>query len=279
MIGLGANYSASLVALRQTSGVDFQAVKVASGSYLQATAGEIRSEFPDKTILHHQNSLIWAQPAEADAQVAQMLTWQREAGCPWLSAHIDTYTDQEIQRMVREGQRPPYCPPEEALKLLCGAVEKVRQRLSVPLLLENMPHWPLEEADVATTPRFITRVLASTECEFLLDTAHVRVSAVALGWDVYRYLEALPLERVVEIHVSGPGLRNGRLWDLHEPLKNVDYAILEWCLQHTRPRVVTLEYWKDATELWGQLTRLRQVLDSTDPDWPPNPGLVPAAEL
>lgn len=261
MIGLGANYSAGLVALRDCSEVDFQAVKVATGRYLRATAGEIRSELPDKTILHHQNSLIWAQASAADVQVAQMLAWRREAGCPWLSAHIDYYTDQEIQTMVREGQRPPTYAPEEAFELLCSAVRTVKARLSVPLLLENMPHWPLAELDLAATPRFVTRVLEATDCEFLLDTAHARVSAAALGWEVHRYLEALPLERVAEIHVSGPGPWKERLWDLHEPLRDVDYAILDWCLQRTRPRIVTLEYWQDATKLREQLERLRQAID------------------
>ena len=261
MIGLGANYSAGLRALLRDPQIDFQAVKVTTGSYLKETAGEIRAQFPGKAILYHQNSLIRSGPAETEALVATMQSWQRQAGCPWLSAHIDYYSDQEIQQMVDEGQRPPRYDPETAFQLLCEAVRTVKMQLPVPLLLENMPHWPLPDVDLATTPPFIRQVVEATDCDFLLDTAHARVSASALGWDLYRYLEALPLERAVEIHVSGPGLQDGRLWDLHQALQEIDYAILEWLLQHTRPRVVTLEYWQDPARLKEQLIRLRQVID------------------
>ena len=74
------------------------------------------------------------------------------------------------------------------------------------------------------------------------------------------YLLQLPLERVVQIHVSGPRIKNGRLFDAHDTLQEEDYALLEFALQRTQPRVLTLEYIREKTALHEQLLRLREMI-------------------
>jgi hypothetical protein len=102
----------------------------------------------------------------------------------------------------------------------------------------------------------------------LLDLAHARIAAHNRGEDVCAYLSALPLERVREIHVCGPGPdRSGVLQDEHQEMGEEDYALLDWTLERTHPLVVTLEYggtgshfeWRsDLATLERQLTRLRE---------------------
>jgi uncharacterized protein (UPF0276 family) len=60
---------------------------------------------------------------------------------------------------------------------------------------------------------------------------------------------------------SEPRMRDGRLCDAHEPMQEMDYALLEWVLGRTHPQVVTLEYVRDPAALREQLARLRQILD------------------
>jgi hypothetical protein len=81
-----------------------------------------------------------------------------------------------------------------------------------------------------------------------------------LELDVYDYLSCLPLDRVVQIHVSGPRVRNDRLADVHEPLQEIDYAVLDFVLARTHPQVVTLEYIRERDVLREQLFRLGGVL-------------------
>ena len=50
------------------------------------------------------------------------------------------------------------------------------------------------------------------------------MTAGTLGLDVYAYLEAFPLERVIEIHVSSPRYVGGRWKSRHEMLE--EYAQL-----------------------------------------------------
>lgn len=101
-------------------------------------------------------------------------------------------------------------------------------------------------------------------CGFLLDLAHARVAASYQGQPARDYLARLPLERLVEIHVSGPRpgpYQDGRLIDAHQPMQEADRDLLSWVLERGRPRAVTLEYSKDRAQIVAQLVRLRALLD------------------
>ena len=121
---------------------------------------------------------------------------------------------------------------------------------------------PFNGYDFEVQTERITEVLEGAECGFVLDIGHARVSAAVLGVDVYDYLRDLPLNRVVQVHVSGPRMRDGRLVDAHESLQETDYALLDFVLDRTQPQVVTLEYTRKRESLQEQLFRLRGILDS-----------------
>ena len=87
-------------------------------------------------------------------------------------------------------------------------------------------------------------------------------NAAALDMDVHGHVSGLPLERTVQVHLSGRRMRDGHLFEAHEPMQETDYALLEWVLGRTHPQVVTLEYVRDAVALREQLVRLREVADT-----------------
>jgi len=130
------------------------------------------------------------------------------------------------------------------------------------VILENTDPLPFDGYDFEVQTERITRVLEGADCGFLLDIGHARVSAAALRVDVVDYLSDLPLHRVVQVHVSGPRMRDGRLVDAHESLQETDYALLDFVLERTRPQVVTLEYIRKREALQEQLCRLRGILDA-----------------
>ena len=258
MIELGVNYFTELPLLAEDPSVVFQYVKV--GDNGEERVSQALSYLPSKTILYHCDTLVRSDPAELESLASVLCAEQKRTGSPWLSAHLDCYTREEAHAYLQRGQRLPYCTEREGLDLICRAVEGIKPHLPVPLLLENMPQWPTPEWDPATSPAFITRVLDETHCGLLLDLAHVRVSAANLGRKVHAYAEELPLDRVVEIHVSGPR-REDRWWhDSHETMVDEDYALLAWVLERARPRAVTLEYYFEREPLEMQLRRLRAML-------------------
>lgn len=110
-------------------------------------------------------------------------------------------------------------------------------------------------------PLRIRRIIEETGTGFLLDLAHARVVASLFQRDIHEYLQQLPLERTVQIHVSGPRLRKGILSDAHEPMQEEDYRLLQWALERTHPQVVTLEYYKEKNALAEQLSRLTAIVE------------------
>ena len=135
--------------------------------------------------------------------------------------------------------------------------------IPVPLILENLDYCPGGAYEHICEPDFIAAVLNETDAGLLLDLAHARVSAARLGLPIEDYLGQLPLERVRQLHISGPRSRDGVLFDAHESLLDEDYALLEWVLRRTQPLALTLEYNREEAGLREQLIRLRGVLGAS----------------
>jgi uncharacterized protein (UPF0276 family) len=240
--------------------LSFQYLRVGSW-YDRARLRDVVDQYLGRPFLYHYNHNLPAAPAKTATIIETLRSAAGITATPWLSAHLDQHSDDEITGLLRHGRRPPPYSTSAAFERICGAVRRIQPHLPVPLLLENVPHWPLPEPDVGVTPEFIRDVLDETGCDFLLDTAHAVVSAHAFGIDPRAYIAALPLERLVEVHVSGPRMREGRMVDSHEPLDDDDLDLLTWVLARTTPHVVTLEYARDVAEFPDQIARLKRVLD------------------
>ncbi len=180
----------------------------------------------------------------------------------WVSMHITLWLPGMVWLMLRRGWHMPLPNPERAAQRFIRQVRRLARSIRVPVILENTEPLPFAGYDFEVQPERITHVLEGAECGFLLDIGHARVSAAALRVDVVDYLSGLPLNRVVQVHLSGPRMRDGRLVDVHESLQATDYALLDFVLQRARPQVVTLEYIRQREALREQLCRLRDILDS-----------------
>ncbi len=270
MFELAVDHSEALAALGRDPALRYRYVKL--GEWAAGRATEVLGAFPGREFLYHHNSPLHGPKADPAPAIAALLAWQQRTHSPWLSAHLDYYADDVYRAFFSQGTPLPPLTAEEGLALLCRAVAEISARLPVPLLLENVDPLVPPEVCAAPRPEFIRRVLDSTGCGLLLDTAHARVSAAALGIDVHDYLEQLPLERAVELHVSGPRWREGRLADVHEALLEEDYDLLRWVLARARPSVVTLEYGRDPALLREQLLRLNEMKGPDEPGSSEEPG-------
>jgi uncharacterized protein (UPF0276 family) len=92
---------------------------------------------------------------------------------------------------------------EECLRHMARRVCQVQDYLGGPLVLEN-PSTYLEFAgSTLSEAEFIAALLEETGAGLLLDVNNIFVNAHNHGFDAQAYLERLPLERVVQIHVAG----------------------------------------------------------------------------
>jgi uncharacterized protein (UPF0276 family) len=224
------------------------------------------AQFPNRPLLLHNSVFNWslAHPTALVEQrvVARTLAALERTGAPWLSVHLG-FSAAEVLFDVHMTARSRALPRAELLANICRNVRTLAAAIPVPLILENLDYCPGGAYEHICAPDFITAALSETETGLLLDLAHARVSAARLGLPIEEYLGQLPLERVRQLHISGPRLRDGVLFDAHEALLDVDYALLEWVLRRTQPWALTLEYNREEAELCAELERLRMLLGTS----------------
>lgn len=134
----------------------------------------------------------------------------------------------------------------EAVGVLAANVRALRPELPCPLILENISTPFALPGSTWSEPEFVTRALDATGCGLLLDLHNLHADAVNQGFDAAAALEALPLERVVEVHLAG-GYREGRwLIDSHtRPVPEEVFSLLARVAESGARPAVTLEWDRD----------------------------------
>ncbi len=184
------------------------------------------------------------------------------AGTPWFSLHLGFASE----RVRFDEHMLPESEPLGRDELLARTVESVRRAkgyLDLPLLLENLDYCPEGAYEHVCEPAFISEVLREADCGLLLDIGHLVVSASWLGVEPDVMLGQLPLERVVEVHLSGPRPLAGnteRLDDVHDVVGEREVRILQMVLEQMQPKAVVLEYRREAEALREQLAMLGGVI-------------------
>lgn len=162
------------------------------------------------------------------------------------------------------GQLTPFPYTEEALRATVRNVRAVQAALGVPFLLENISQYFQFQGADFTEPEFFAEVVRKTGCGVLLDVTNLRNNAVNLGLDRARYLDAFPLESVVQLHLAGSEHVGGKLLDTHgAPIHEEVWAMTERLVQEHPVRALLIE--RDQTfgplpQLAGELKRGAQVM-------------------
>ena len=198
-------------------------------------------------VLHCASMSIAGFAAPAEATVAAIESEALRTRTPWIGEHLAFVSHDG----VTEDSAPPsamtytMCPPlnEDTIERVALNLSSLRGRLPVPLILENAPQYAEIPGSTMTMTQFIAKVASRCDVDLLLDLSHFLITALNTGVDAFAELEDLPLDRVVEIHMSGMNAQAGTVWDDHtRPAPTLVFELLERVLRRTRPKAMTLEY-------------------------------------
>jgi uncharacterized protein (UPF0276 family) len=92
---------------------------------------------------------------------------------------------------------------EEALSHVVSRVRQVQDFLGAPLALENPSTYAEFAGNAMSEWEFLGRLAEESDCALLLDVNNIYVSARNHGFDALTYLDAVPFDRVVQVHVAG----------------------------------------------------------------------------
>jgi uncharacterized protein (UPF0276 family) len=110
---------------------------------------------------------------------------------------------------------------------------------------------------------------------------NVYVNSVNLNFDPYKFIDGLPLDRVVQMHVAGHGRRGEQLIDTHgaaviEPV----YQLLEYVLRRTEVKAILLERdqnYPDFSDLIDEMEQIRNIARRVQPALATKPSLCTSA--
>lgn len=262
MIQIVAPATRDVLALLRRGEIELDGLMVQQVMGTMATV--LRSDFPELP-QHAHLSVALSDPSPLPRSVVDpVVEFVQFAEAVSVSAHLGYNCSQVVheEHGVEPAERARQYVPATARRTIVSNARLLRDLLGRPLRLENRPAVGRGRLNGACgficEPAFICEVIHALDCDLLLDVAHAQITAAHLEQDVHTYIEALPLERVTELHVSGPREIDGRLSDAHETLRLEDYQLLDWVLERCAVRTVTVEYSTDRAEIAGQLDRVRR---------------------
>lgn len=257
-IALTANLSEDLIELIQSDAVQIDAVEVGPWFSVEQIR-QFQQRLSGCDFRFHNSNLVSRLKWLPDRKNS-LHEYLQCTNSPWLSIHYALLPPGYVWIAARLGWYFPSPNPTYLAKRFVGRIKRLKELTGLPVLLENMPSFATHKYAFEVAPDHIRDALEQTTSGLLLDIAHARVVASVFELDVYEYFRRLPLEKVRQIHLSGPRRRNGYLYDAHEDLQAEDYLLLEWVLAHSKPEVVTLEYFKNRKRLYDQLIRIQEII-------------------
>jgi uncharacterized protein len=211
---------------------------------LHYSPGGIELPLSKPAVLHCASLSIAGHAPPSNDIVSSVARWAVETETPWVGEHLAFVTAAGGPRERYDIGYAINAPTnEEALGTVARAVTGFEQRFGVPVLIENPPVYFTPPGSTMTQPEFLRELCARAPVRLLVDLTHVYLSARVRGADPLADLAALPLDWVVEVHVSGVRSEAGGIWDDHTTrAPDLVFEMLEAVLLGGRPRAITLEY-------------------------------------
>jgi uncharacterized protein (UPF0276 family) len=224
------------------AGATLGCVELVAEHYLQGPPDrweeldQLASVFP---VLPHGIGLSIGTQAPLDAEyVRDVARLVERVRAPWYSEHL-AYTQASG---VQIGHLAPLPFSEEAVQAVARNVREWRDVAGVPLLLENIAYLVSIPGEM-TEAQFITEVLDRTGCGLLLDLHNLYANARNHGYDAIEFLNAIPLERVRQVHIAGGHDEGGYRIDSHSaPAPPEVWGLLRWLAARIQIEAAVVEW-------------------------------------
>ena len=141
----------------------------------------------------------------------------------------------------------------EAIALVVERIKRVQGEIGRPLALENVSSYLTYETSEMPEWEFISEIAERADCGLLLDVNNIYVSARNPGFDASRYVDAIPADRVLQIHLAGHTDNGTYLLDTHsDHVSDPVWELYARAIKRTGP-VSTLIEWDESIPTWEVL--------------------------
>jgi uncharacterized protein (UPF0276 family) len=135
---------------------------------------------------------------------------------------------------------------EESLKHITQRIRQVQDFLETPIALENPSTYLEFKSSQMPEAEFIARMASDSGCNLLLDINNVYVTCFNHRLDAKTYLDTLPLDHVIQIHLSGHSNMGTHIIDTHDDhVTNDVWALYKYTVHKAGRAVNTMIEWDD----------------------------------
>lgn len=181
-----------------------------TGGRPRRNLARIRADYP--VVMHGVAlSIGTVDPLNSEylQKLKALMDWVEPA---WVSDHL-CWTG-VAHRNTHDLLPLPYT--EEALAHIVDRIRRVQDFLGRRIALENPSTYLEFKSSEIPEAEFIARMAKDADCHLLLDVNNVYVSCYNHRLDAKAYIDALPLDRVIQMHLAGHDNRGTHIIDTHD---------------------------------------------------------------
>jgi uncharacterized protein (UPF0276 family) len=215
------------------------------GGYFPAALERIRERYSLST--HGLTLSLGALAEPSTDYLTELRTEIERLGAPFHSDHLSFTSSGDLQFH----ELLPLTFSKENVIRVADRLDRTSDTLGVPLAFENITYYAHPGRREFEEAEFITAILERSQAGLLLDVNNVWVNAQNHGFDPFALISALPLDRVVELHVAGHERSpDGLVLDTHgAPVVDPVQELLEFTLARVGPVPLLLERDNNVPEL------------------------------
>lgn len=173
------------------------------------------------------------------AYLSQLRAFLRDVGTPWHSDHM-CFGGAHGQTMHDLLPLPFH---ETALRLMAERIDQARTELDIDVAFENLSYYVEAPESELSEAEFVRALLVEADAKMLLDVNNVYVNSQNLGFDPRAWIDQIPGDRVLQIHIAGHYVgEDGFRIDTHaEDVSDDVFELLDYTLARIGPRPILLE--------------------------------------
>ncbi len=143
-------------------------------------------------------SLGGVEPLDA-GYLADLRAFLRDVASPWHSDHLcfGSVEGRNLHDLLPLGFR------KATVARLADRIRRAQDAIGVPLAVENVSYYLHPGRAEMDEAEFIARVCEASGCKLMLDVNNAYVNAQNFGFDIDAWMNVVPLDRVVQVHVAG----------------------------------------------------------------------------
>jgi len=166
----------------------------------------------------------------------------------------------------------------EVARHVAARIREVQDFLERPILIENVSSYMAFQDSTMTEWQFISDIAEQADCGILLDINNIFVSAFNHRFDAREYIDAIPIERVIQFHLAGHSDHGTYLLDTHDhPVRDEVWELYTHAARRFGPVSALIE-WDDNIPEFEVLTdtanKARSIHQSVTEESHQNAGIV-----